>query len=191
MNQNSNTPKTNGTNGANPNGVHGSVMDSANDIAGPAFNVHSIYLKDLSFEAPNSPEIFNKDWKPKIDFDLQMGSQVLSETEGLYEVVLHITVTIKIGEGTEEKPAFLIDIQQAGAFTIQNLPEEVVKQVLATTCSTVLFPYAREAISNLATRGAFPQLVLPPINFDAMYAQHMTKQNETATEGESTTTTTI
>jgi len=152
----------------------------------PIFNVHSIYLKDLSFEVPHSPAIFNEEWKPKIDFDLQMGSQVLSETEGIYEVVLHITVTIKLGEGEREKAAFLIDIQQCGAFTIRNLSEETIKQVLVTTCPTVLFPYAREAISSLATRGGFPQLVLPPINFDAMYAQHMTVQTQEEKESVST-----
>jgi len=152
----------------------------------PAFNVHSIYLKDLSFEAPHSPAVFNEEWKPKIDFDLQMGSQVLSQEEGVYEVVLHVTVTIKLGEGDEEKAAFLIDIQQAGAFSVRNLSEETVKQVLATTCSTVLFPYARETISNLATRGGFPQLILPPINFDAMYAHHVNTQTEEQREGTAT-----
>ncbi len=162
------------------NTQHNSMKANGHDekeIA-PSFNVHSIYLKDLSFEAPHSPAVFNEEWKPKIDFDLQMGTQVLSQEEGIYEVVLHVTVTIKLGEGEQEKAAFLIDIQQAGAFTVRNLPEETVKQVLATTCATVLFPYARETISSLATRGGFPQLVLPPINFDAMYAHHMTAQSE-------------
>ena len=145
------------------------------DVA-PIFNVHSIYLKDSSFEAPHSPQIFNEEWKPKIDFDLQMGSQILSEVEGIYEVVLSVTVTAKLGEGETEKPAFLVEIQQAGVFTVQNLPEESVKQILATTCPTVLFPYARETVSNLATRGGFPQLVLPPINFEAMYEHHIATQ---------------
>lgn len=165
------TTKTNG----NGNG-HG----HASEEEGPIMTVHNIYVKDLSFEAPHSPQIFNIDWKPKVDFDLQMGSQVLSESEGIYEVVLHVTVSIKLEDNAKETPAFLIDIQQAGAFTIRNLPEETVKQILATTCSTVLFPYARETVSSLATRGGFPQLVLPPINFDAMYANHMAKEtNET------------
>lgn len=149
----------------------------------PSFNVHSIYLKDLSFEAPHSPAVFNEEWKPKIDFDLQMGSQVLSPEEGVYEVVLHVTVTIKLGEGEQEKTAFLIDIQQAGAFSVRNLSEEAIKQVLATTCATVLFPYARETISSLATRGGFPQLILPPINFDAMYAHHISTEAEAQREG--------
>jgi len=142
----------------------------------PLFNVHSIYLKDSSFEAPHSPQIFNEEWKPKIDFDLQTGSQVLSELEAIHEVVLRVTVTAKLGEEGAEKAAFLIEIQQAGVFTVRNLAEEALKQVLATTCPTVLFPYARETISNLATRGGFPQLVLPPINFDAMYEHHMATQ---------------
>lgn len=146
----------------------------------PVFNVHSIYVKDASFEAPHSPQIFNTEWKPKIDFDLQMGSQILSEPESIYEVVLHVTVTIKLGEAAEEKPAFLIDIQQAGAFSVQNFTPEVTQQVLATTCAAVLFPYAREAVSNLATRGGFPQLVLPPINFDAMYEHHLKTRGTTA-----------
>lgn len=150
------------------------------EATAPLFNVHSIYVKDLSFEAPHSPQIFNTEWKPKIDFDLQMGSQVLSEPESIYEVVLHVTVTIKLGEAAEEKPAFLIDIQQAGVFTVRHFTPEVTQQLLATTCATVLFPYAREVVSNLATRGGFPQLVLPPINFDAMYEHHLATRDKAA-----------
>jgi len=173
--------QTSVSNGIKKNGHNGEEKDSA-------FNVHSIYLKDLSFEAPHSPQIFNEEWIPKIDFDLQMGSHILSEVENVYEVVLHITVTIKIGEGEGEKSAFLIDVQQAGVFTVQNFSKEVVQRILATTCATVLFPYARENISNLATKGGFPQLILPPINFDAMYAHHISTQTKT-TETAATTTT--
>ena len=165
--------KTNGNGAVKPNGQNGEEMNSL-------FNVHSIYLKDLSFEAPRSPQIFNEEWKPKIDFDLQIGSKLLSEAESVYEVVLHVTVTIKLGEGEQEKSAFLIDLQQAGAFTVQNFSSEAVQRVLSTTCTTVLFPYARETISSLATRGGFPQLVLPPINFDAMYAHHLESQAKKA-----------
>lgn len=143
------------------------------------FSVHSVYLKDLSFEVPHAAHVFAQEWKPKIDFDLQMGSQVLSEADQIYEVVLHLTVTVKLGEGDKEQPAFLIDLQQAGAFTVKDFSEESLKQVLATTCPTLLFPYARETVSNVATRGGFPQLVLPPINFDRMYAEHLSTQAET------------
>jgi preprotein translocase subunit SecB len=151
---------------------------------GPVFTIHNLYLKDLSFEAPHSPVVFSEEWKPKLDFDLQTGSLLLSETESIYEVVLHITVTIKLGEGDKEKTACLIDIQQAGAFTLQGFPEDILKQVLATACPNVLFPYAREVISSLATRGGFPQLVLPPINFDAMYAHHLENEKTGETKSE-------
>ncbi|HXH54470.1 MAG TPA: protein-export chaperone SecB [Gammaproteobacteria bacterium] len=161
--------------------ANGQDLHNPTETTAPLFNVHSIYVKDLSFEAPHSPQIFNTEWKPKIDFDLQMGSQILSEPESIYEVVLHVTVTIKLGEAAEEKPAFLIDIQQAGAFSVQNFTPEATQQLLATTCATVLFPYARETVSNLVTRGGFPQLVLPPINFDAMYEHHL-KTRDTSAE---------
>jgi preprotein translocase subunit SecB len=147
---------------------------------GPLFTAHSIYVKDISFEAPNSPTVFNQEWKPKIDFDLQMGSAVVSEEESIYEVTLQMTVTAKLGESEQEKPAFLIEVQQAGAFTIKNVPPETLKEVLATTCPTLLFPYARETVSSLAVRGGFPQLVLPPINFEAMYAHHLAQEKQEA-----------
>lgn len=139
----------------------------------PLFNVHSIYLKDASFEAPEVPLIFNEEWKPKVDFDMQMGSKLLAAADNIYEVVLHITVTVKLGEGQKEKLAFLVEIQQAGAFTVRNLQPEEQARVLATTCAAVLFPFARENLASLATRGGFPQLLLPPINFDVMYAHHL------------------
>lgn len=167
------------TNSLNGQGIPQNGHDS---LDGPLFSVHSIYLKDISFEAPNAPQIFQQAWKPKVDFDLQMGSQVLSEPEHIYEVVLHLTVTVKLGEGEQAQTAFVIDLQQAGAFTAKDFSEEALRQVLATTCPTLLFPYARETVSNMATRGGFPQLVLPPINFDRMYAQHLSGQTE-STQG--------
>lgn len=137
---------------------------------GPTFSVNSVYVKDVSFESPNAPSIFNMDWQPKVDFDLQMSSQVIDEAQGLYEVVLHLTVTVKL---KEELTGFLTEVQQAGLFLLQGFEPEVTKQVLSTACPTVLFPYARETVTNLVQRGGFPQLLLPPINFDAMYAHHL------------------
>lgn len=145
------------------------------DEEGPVFTVNSIYVKDLSFEAPGSPQIFNEEWHPKLDFDLQMASNLLEKEEGIYEVVLHLTVNVIL---KEEKSAFLIDVKQAGIFTIMGFEADIIKQILSTTCPTVLFPYARETISNLVQRGGFPQLILPPINFEGMYAEHMNAQNE-------------
>jgi len=153
----------------------------------PVFNVHSVYVKDISFEAPHSPQVFQEEWKPKIDFDLKTASHLLSEAEALYEVVLNVTVAAKLGEEKTEKNAFLIEVEQAGVFTLRNFPAEQIKQILATACPTVLFPYVREVVSNLATKGGFPQLILPPLNFDAMYAQHAsTKESEHETVSAST-----
>lgn len=140
------------------------------------FNVHSIYVKDLSFEAPHSPLIFNEEWKPKIDFNIQIGSQILSAPEYIYEVILHITVKVKIGEGEQEKTAFLIEVKQAGAFTVKNVSSDMLQQLLSTECATVLFPYAREIISTQASRGGFPQFLLPPMDFNILYAQHIASQ---------------
>jgi preprotein translocase subunit SecB len=133
------------------------------------FTIHNVYLKDLSYEAPQAPHIFQAEWQPKLDFDMQTGSQLLNPEEGIHEVVLHFTVTVKL---TDDKVAFLIDIQQAGIFTIKGMTEEFTKRILGTACPTALFPYVREAVSNLVTRGGFPQLVLPMVNFDAMYEQY-------------------
>lgn len=141
---------------------------------GPVFSINNIYVKDLSFESPNAPEIFNSEWQPNVDFDLQMGVKVLNEDEGIHEVTLHITVTVKVQESTT---AFLIEVQQAGIFIVHRFEEEIRDQVLSITCPTVLFPYARETVSNLVQRGGFPQLLLPPINFEAMYAQQREEVN--------------
>jgi preprotein translocase subunit SecB len=135
---------------------------------GPVFNVLNIYVKDLSFESPSSPDVFNAAWEPKVDFDLQLNSQVLSEAEHIHEVVLHLTVTVKL---KDDKTAFLVDVKQAGIFTLKGFKDDVLKQVLGITCPTVIFPYARETVSNLVQRGGFPQLIIPTLNFEAMYTQ--------------------
>ncbi len=149
---------------------------------GPVFAMHNIYIKDFSLEAPHAPGIFNKPWKPKVDFDLQMGSQVLSEKDHIFDVVLHVTVTVKL---PEDETAYLVEVQQAGIFTISGFDEELQKQILATSCPTVLFPYVRETIGNAVQRAGFPPLILPPINFEAMYAQHLAKQKEGGEGGDS------
>lgn len=144
---------------------------------GPAFSVHNIYIKDISYEAPNTPHIFSEEWKPKLDFDLQMGRQVL--TDNVHEVVLDVTITVKVGE--EEKVAFIVEIQQAGVFSVEGFSEEQLAQVLSTTAPGILFPYVREAVSSCVTKGGFPQLVLPPMNFEAMYQQQLQEaEQETA-----------
>lgn len=133
----------------------------------PFFNLVSIYVKDISLETPNSPHIFNAEWKPEIDFDLQMRSEALSEP--MYEVVLNLTVSAKL----EDKTAFLIEVKQAGLFAIKGLDADTLPRVLNIACPTVLYPYLRETVTNLSVRGGFMPFMLPPINFEATYEQHL------------------
>lgn len=144
------------------------------------FSIHNIYVKDLSFETPNNKtlEIFRLEWKPKLDLDLQMGSNELEP--GLYEVVIHLTLSIKLPP--EDKVAFIAEVKQAGLFALKGFTPEQLERVLAVNCPEILFPYAREAISNLSVRGGFPQMGLPPINFDAMYQQHLANRAKQAEE---------
>lgn len=138
------------------------------------FNIQRIYTKDVSFETPNSPAIFAKEWKPEIQLDLDTRTTPL-ENNG-YEVVLAVTVTAKIGEET----AFLCEVQQAGIFTIGDMPDKNKAHMLGAYCPNLLFPYAREAISNLVNRGTFPPLNLAPVNFDAIFAAYVQKRNQAA-----------
>lgn len=143
------------------------------------FQIQRIYTKDLSFETPNSPKIFSKEWKPEVKLDLDSRSTKLENN--LYEVVLAITVTTKV----EEETAFLCEVQQAGIFAIGEMPEQNLAHMMGSFCPNVLFPYARETISNLVNRGTFPPLNLAPVNFDAIYAAYVQKRKEQA--GEQTT----
>ena len=151
---------------------------AAQQETGAQFTIQRIYTKDVSFETPNSPAIFQKEWTPEVKLDLDTRSNKLDE--GVFEVVLALTVTASIGEET----AFLCEIQQAGIFTIADVEETQLAHMLGAFCPNVLFPYAREAVSNLVNRGTFPQLNLAPVNFDALFAQYMqqrTAQAEQAT----------
>jgi len=139
---------------------------------GPQFGLQRIYVKDLSFEAPNSPKIFLEQWQPNLN--LNLGVQVEDLGDSVHEVTLKLTVTVKI----EDKTAFLIEVQQAGAFLIKDLPQEQMGPVTRVTCPNILFPYAREVVSDIATRGSFPQLLLQPINFEALYAQQIKQMQE-------------
>lgn len=133
------------------------------------FSIRSVYLKDVSYEAPGVPKVFQEDWKPDLDFDVQVNSSML--TENLYEVELHLTVTSSIQETDNKKVAFLIEIRQAGIFELKDFPEDQAEKVLQTACPTILYPYAREVISGIVAKGGFPQLLLPPMNFEALQQQ--------------------
>lgn len=145
----------------------------AND-SGVQFAIQRIFVKDISFEAPNAPAIFRKEWKPEVKLDLDTRSEKLEEN--VYQVILSLTVTTTVGEET----AFLCEVQQAGIFSIAQLEEAQLAHMLASFCPNVLFPYAREAVSNLVNRGTFPQLNLAPVNFDALFAQYLQKRQAEA-----------
>lgn len=129
------------------------------------FSIQKVYVKDLSFETPNSPEIFKMEWKPVVDMHLT--NEATSLGEHLYDVILSVTITVKI----DETIVYLIEVNQAGIFLINKIPDDVIERMLATVCPNILFPFAREAVSDIVTRGGFPQLLLSPVNFDALYLQ--------------------
>jgi preprotein translocase subunit SecB len=137
---------------------------------GPQFAIQRIYTKDISFETPNSPGIFTEKWEPQVNVDLNSSGTKLGE--GVYEVVLALTVTAKLGE----KTAYLAEVQQAGVFSMEGFSEQDLGGMLHSFCPNILFPYAREVVSDLVSKGSFPQLLLAPINFDALYAQHLQQQ---------------
>ncbi|MGB0893030.1 MAG: protein-export chaperone SecB [Parashewanella sp.] len=140
----------------------------------PQFNIQRVYTKDMSFETPNSPEIFQKEWNPEVKLDLDTRSNKLADD--VYEVVLALTVTAKIGEET----AFLCEVQQAGIFSISGLTEPQLAHSLGAYCPNILFPYARETVASLVGRGTFPQLNLAPVNFDALFAQYVEQRQQQA-----------
>ncbi len=133
--------------------------------------MQKIYLKDASFESPSAPEVFTHDWNPRVDVDLSTRADSLDESS--FQVVLQVTVTAR----QDERTAFLAEVQQAGVFTLYGLDEEEQGHALGAYCPATLFPFAREAVADLVTKGGFPQLLLAPVNFDALYADHLEHQD--------------
>jgi len=153
----------------------------AEEVKQGEFAPQKIYIKDLSFETPHSPEIFTEEWKPAVNMNL--GSEARPLGDKLYEVVLTVTVTVTI----EEKTAYLVEAHQAGIFHIDGFPEEVVGRMVATVCPNILFPFAREHVADLITRGGFPQLLLAPVNFEALYQQQQMQEQSPAVPAETET----
>jgi preprotein translocase subunit SecB len=137
--------------------------------AKPEFTVQRIYTKDISFESPKTPGLFTEQWTPDVKMELSTQSSTINDA--LHEVVLKITVTVEYKEGV----AFLIEVLQAGLFTLKDFEANQRAQMLGSFCPNILYPYAREVVSSLAAHGGFPALYLSPINFDALYAQHVNK----------------
>jgi len=134
------------------------------------FEIQRIYIKDLSFESPNSPEIFTKEFQPAVNVELNTAHRTLADN--IYEVELNLTVTVKSGE----QVAYLIEVKEAGIFTAVGYPDEQLAHLLSSYCPNIIYPFARELVSELSVRGGFPQQLLAPINFDALYAQHLQEQ---------------
>jgi preprotein translocase subunit SecB len=135
------------------------------------FAIQKIYLKDVSFESPNSPQAFTEgDWKPQINVQINSSNRAIAQDT--YEVILDITVTAKQQENT----AFLVEVKQAGVFTIAGFEAENLGGMVGAFCPETLFPFAREAVAELIAKGGFPQLYLAPVNFNALYAQQLQQQ---------------
>lgn len=146
------------------------------------FAMQRMYLKDLSFETPQGVKAFKKQWKPAVN--QEMTTKTKKVEEGLYEVTLRLTITVK----DEEEALYLVEVQQAGLFTIKGLEGRQLAQVLNTACPNMLFPYAREVIDNVVIKGSFPALMLPPINFDALFMQALAQARQQQEEAAGATT---
>lgn len=145
----------------------------------PGFGIEKIYVKDLSLEIPNAPQVFTQREAPQLSVELSNATSQLDD--GIFHVVITVTVTSKV----EEKTVFLVEVAQAGIFQVRNIPQENLEMILAVTCPNILFPYARETVSDVVTRAGFPPVLLNPINFEALYAQQRQK-SQVAEEGAAT-----
>lgn len=143
------------------------TQEQTTQPANPEFAIQRLYVKDLSLETPNSPQIFLEPWEPEMHMDLGTDAS-LTLDEGIREVVLTVTVTVKI----KSKVAFLVEVKQAGIFALKGFSEEQLHHMLGSFCPNILYPYAREVVSDAVMRAGFPQLYLAPVNFDALYEQH-------------------
>ncbi len=151
-------------------------MAEAQEQAQGQFSIQKIYTKDISFETPSSPAIFaNAKWEPEVN--VQLNSRAGQMENDMHEVVLSVTITAKV----EDKVAYLVEVQQAGIFQAAGFEETQKAHLLGAFCPNILFPYVREAVSDLVSRGGFPQMLLQPVNFDALYAQRM-QQNQAPQE---------
>lgn len=138
------------------------------------FSIEKIYLKDASLEIPNAPQIFTDRSQPQVGVELSNFAQQLEDN--IFEVAIKVTVTSKI----EDKTVFLVEVTQAGIFQIRGVPEENLEMIVGITCPNILFPYARESVSDLVVRAGFQPVLLNPINFEALFAQQKQQQAEAA-----------
>lgn len=163
-----NEPKNNQGNGKNP--------------AQAQFALQRIYVKDLSFESPRAPQSFQEEWKPEVQMDINTSANKLSD--GVFEVVLSVTITVK----SNEQNTYLVEVQQAGIFAVSGMPKAELEQTLGAYCPTILFPYARETIDNLVTKGSFPPMHLAPVNFEAIFNEAKKQRSEQPSAEQSSST---
>jgi preprotein translocase subunit SecB len=149
-------------------------VQGSNSVEQKQFQIQKIYLKDVSVETPNSPQIFQQEWKPEVN--VQLGNTAKKLADNVHEIVTSVTVTAKLGENT----AYLVEVHQAGIFTLSGFEGDELGHLVGSYCPSLLFPYAREAISDLVTKAGFPQMILAPVNFDMIYAQHQQQLNAKA-----------
>jgi len=142
-------------------------MAEENQAQEKQFSIQKIYTKDISFESPAAPNVFTEKWEPAVDFNL--GTNATPLQDSMFDVALTVTVTVKTGDTT----AYLVEATQSGIFSLAGFSEQEMGPMLGSFCPNILFPYVREVISDLVAKGGFPQLLLAPVNFDALYAQHM------------------
>jgi len=154
--------------------VSGQVAGKENEPA-MKFLIQRVYIKDSSFEAPNTPDIFRAEYKPNIQFN--MSTKTNNFEDNLHEVILTMTAEVK---NSDDKVFFIVEVQQAGIFNIEGFSEEQLVEVLHITCPNVLYPYGREAIDNLANKGSFPALMLAPVNFESAFVQAREQQEQKA-----------
>lgn len=153
------------------------AQDSQNQTeqnAAPIFSIEKLYVHDASIEVPNAPAIFTERTTPQINVELGNNAQQIED--GIFNVSIKVTVTAKI----EDKTAFLVEVTQSGIFAIRNVPQENMEPILAVACPNILFPYAREAISDMVTRAGFMPVLLNPINFEALYLQQQQQAAQAA-----------
>ncbi|WP_395144379.1 protein-export chaperone SecB [Moraxella atlantae] len=143
----------------------------------PQLALERIYVKDLSLEVPGA-DVFTREWQPELDINLSSSAEKLDDLH--YQVVLTVNVTANNGGSA----AFIAEVHQAGIFMLQNIPDDQLGAILGAYCPNVLFPYAREVVSDIVNRGSFPQLLLAPVNFDQAYAQTLAQQDQTQTDAD-------
>jgi preprotein translocase subunit SecB len=136
----------------------------------PIFNIEKLYVKDLSLEVPNAPQCFLEREAPEVQ--VQLATTGTAVGEAIFDVVLTVTVTAKVGD----KTLFLVEVAQAGLFHIRNVPEQELEPIIAVACPNIMFPFAREVVSDAVSRAGFPPVLLAPVNFEVMYRQRLEQQ---------------